>query len=79
MWFLMQRRSMIRYFALCQKLNQQIALKFAKVHGQDTLCLRAVAKWAVLFRAGQEDIERNQRPGRLPQLDNCDIILRFLQ
>jgi hypothetical protein len=39
---LMQKRSVIQYFVLCQKSNQQIAAKLAKGYGQDALCLRAV-------------------------------------
>jgi hypothetical protein len=79
MSLLIQQPSVIRYFVLCQKSNQQIAAKLAKSYGQDALCLRAVQKWAARFRVGQEDVEDDERPGRSPQTDICDVILRFLK
>jgi hypothetical protein len=44
MLLLMQQQSVIRYFIVCQKSNQQIAAKLEKGYGQDALCLRAVQK-----------------------------------
>jgi hypothetical protein len=79
MSLLMQQRSVIRYFVLCQKSNQQIAAKRAKGYGQDALCLRAVQKWAARFRAGQENVEDDERSRRRPQTDIGDAILRFLE
>jgi histone-lysine N-methyltransferase SETMAR len=79
MSILMQQRSVIRYFVLCQKSNQQIIAKLVKGYGQDALSLRSVQKWAARFRAGQEDVEDDERPGRPPQTDLCDVILRFLE
>jgi hypothetical protein len=31
------------------------------------------------FRAGQEDVEDDERPGTPPQTDICGVILRFLE
>jgi histone-lysine N-methyltransferase SETMAR len=69
----------IRYFLLCQKSNQQIAAKLAKGYGQDALCLRTVQKSAAQFRAGQENVEDDERSARPPQTDIRDVILRFLE
>jgi histone-lysine N-methyltransferase SETMAR len=79
MSLLMQQWSVIRYFVLCQKSNQQIAAKLGKAYGQDALCLRAVQKWAARFRAGQENGADDERSGRPPQTDSRDIRLRFLE
>jgi hypothetical protein len=79
MSLLMQRRSVIQYFILCQKSNQQIAAKLAKSYGRDALCLRAMQKLAARFRAGQEDAENDERSGRPPQTDVRDVVLRFLE
>jgi hypothetical protein len=46
MSLLLQQRSVIRYFVLRGKSNQQIAAKLANGYGLDALCLRAVQKWA---------------------------------
>jgi transposase len=75
----MQQRSVIRYFDLCQKSNQQIAAKLAKGYGQDALCLRVVQKWAGRFRAGKENVEDDERSGRPPHTDIRDVFLRFLR
>jgi hypothetical protein len=79
MSLLMQQRSVIGYFVLCQKSNQQIAAKFAKGYEQDALCLRAVQIWAARFRAGQENVEDDERSGTPPQRDIRDVIFRFLE
>jgi hypothetical protein len=79
MSLLLQQRSIIRYFVIRGKLNQQIAAKLAKGDGLDALCLRAVQKWVVRFRAGQHDVENDDRSGRSPQTDLCDAVLRFLE
>jgi hypothetical protein len=79
MSLLMQHRSVIRYFVLCQKSNQQIAAKLVKGYGQDALYLRAVQKWEARFRAGQENLEDDERSGRPPQTDIRNVILRFLE
>jgi hypothetical protein len=44
--------------------RSHIAAKLAKSYGLDALCLRAVQKWAARFRAGQHDIEDDDRSGR---------------
>jgi hypothetical protein len=79
MSLLLQKRSAIRYLVLRGKSNQQIAAKFAKGYGLDALCLRAIQKWVVRFRAGQHDIENDDRSGRRPQTDLCDAVVRFLE
>jgi hypothetical protein len=79
MSLLMQQRSVIRYFVLWQKSNQQIAAKLTKDYGQEEPCLRAVQKWAARFRVGEEDVEDDARPGGPPQIDICDVILHFLE
>jgi hypothetical protein len=80
MSLLMQQRSVIRYFVLCQKSNQQIGAKLAKGYGEDALCLRALQKWAVRFCAGKENVEHDERSGRPPQTDirddECDVRFR---
>jgi hypothetical protein len=68
-----------RYFVLCQKSNRQIAAKLAKSYGQDAPCLRVVQKWAVRFRAGQKNVEVDEKSGKPPQTDIRDVILRFLE
>jgi hypothetical protein len=55
------------------------AAKLAKGYGLDALCLRAVQKWAARFRAGEHDVEDDDRSGPPPQTDLCDAILRFLE
>jgi transposase len=79
MSLLLQQRYVIRYFVLRGKSNQQIAAKLAKGYGLDALCLRAVQKWAVGFRAGQHDVENDDRSGRPPQTALCDALLCFLE
>jgi transposase len=79
MSFRLQQRSVIRYFVLCGKSNHQIAAKLATGYGLDALCLTAVQKWAARFRAGQYNIEDDNRSGRPPQTDLCDAVLRFLE
>jgi hypothetical protein len=79
MSLLMQQRLVIRYFVFCQKSNQQIADKIVKGYGWNALCLRTVQKWAARFRAGQKDVEDDERSRKPPQTDICDIILRFLE
>jgi hypothetical protein len=74
----MQWQSVIRYFVLCEKSNQQIATKLAKRDGEDVLCLRAVHKWAAGFCAGHNDVEEDERSERPAQTDLCTVILRFL-
>jgi hypothetical protein len=48
----MQQWSVIRYFVLCEKSNQQIAAKLAKGHGHDALCLRPWTNWQLSFAPG---------------------------
>jgi hypothetical protein len=79
MSLLSQQRSIIRYFVLRGKSNQQIAAKLAKGYGWDALCLRAVRKWATRFRAGKHDVEDDDRFGRPHQTDLCDVVLRFIE
>jgi hypothetical protein len=64
MSLLLQQRSIVRYFVLRGKSNQQITAKLAKGYGRDALCLRAVEKWAVRFHAGQHDVEDDDRSGQ---------------
>jgi hypothetical protein len=77
MSLLLQQRFIIRCFVLRGESNQQIAAKLAKAYGLDALCLRALQKWAVRFRAGQHDVEDDDRSGRPRQTDLCDAVLRF--
>jgi hypothetical protein len=60
---LLQQRSVVRYFVLRGKSNGQIDAKLAKGYGRDALCLRAVQKWVARFRAGQHDVEDDDRSG----------------
>jgi hypothetical protein len=50
---LLHQLSVIRYFVLCEKLNQQILTKHARIYIQHALGRRAVQKWAARFRAWQ--------------------------
>jgi hypothetical protein len=62
-------RFLFRYFVLCQKSKWQIAGKFAKDYGQTGLYLRA----------GQENVEDDERSGKPAQINICDAIRRFLE
>jgi hypothetical protein len=76
---LFQQRSVIRYYCLRGKTNIQIVTKLVQGYHQDALHLRAVQKWAARFGAGRETVEDNEKPGRSPQNDLGDAVLRFLE
>jgi hypothetical protein len=57
MSLLSQQRSVIRYFVLHGKSNQQIAAKPAKGHDLDALCLRVVQKWVADFAPGSTTLK----------------------
>jgi hypothetical protein len=69
----------IRYYFLRGKTNAQIVIKLEPGYHQDALHLRAVEKWAAIFRAGRETVEDDERPERPPQNDLGDAVLRFLE
>jgi hypothetical protein len=77
MTVLFQHRSVIRYYCLRGKINAQIVTKLEQDYHQDTLRLRAVENWETRFRAGRETVEDDERPGRPPQNDLGDAVLRF--
>jgi hypothetical protein len=64
---------------LCEKSNQKIITKLAKVHKQDALHLKSVQKLAARFRAEQKDMDDGNRPGERLQTDISNVILRFLE
>jgi hypothetical protein len=78
MTLLLQRPSVTRDFVLCEKSNWQILAKLAKVYQQDPICFRTVEKLATRFRAGQGDMNDDDRPGK-PQTDISDAILHLLE
>jgi hypothetical protein len=69
---------MIRYDCFRGKTKAQIVTKLEQGHHQDALRLRSVEKWAARFRAGRKTVEDDERPGRPPQNDLGDAVLRFL-
>jgi hypothetical protein len=77
MTLLFQQRSVIRYYCLRAKTNAQIGTKLEQGYHQHALHLRAVKKWAARFRAGQEAVEDEERPGRHHQNDFGGVVLRF--
>jgi hypothetical protein len=79
MTLLFQQRSVIRYYCRRWKTKAQIVTKLEQGYRQDALSLRAVKKLAARFRAGRETVEDDERPGRPPQNDLRDAILRFLE
>jgi hypothetical protein len=79
MTLLLQQRSAIQHYCLHRKANAQIVTKLEQGHDQDALRLQAVEKWAVRFRAGRETIKDDERPGRPPQNDLGDAVLRVLE
>jgi hypothetical protein len=79
MTLLFQQRSVIPYYCLRGKTNAQIATKLEQDYHQHALHLRAVDKWAARFRAGRETVEDDERPGRHPQNDLGDAVLRFVE
>jgi hypothetical protein len=79
MSLLFQQRSVIRYYCLREKTNRQIVTKLEHGYHQDALRLRAVEALAARFRAGRETGEDDERPGRCPQNDLRDAVLRFLE
>jgi hypothetical protein len=76
---LFQQRSVIRYYCFRGKTNAEIVTKLEQCYYQDALRLRAVEKWAAKFQAGQETVYDDERPGRPPQNDLSDAVLRFLE
>jgi hypothetical protein len=76
---LFRKRSVIQCYSLRAKKNAQIVTKLAQGEHQDALRLRVVEKWAARFRAGRETVENDKRPGRSPQNDLGDAVLRFLE
>jgi hypothetical protein len=62
MSLLLQQRSVIRYFVLRGKSNQQIAAKPANGDGVDPLCLRAVQKGRPDFAPGSTTLKTTTDP-----------------
>jgi hypothetical protein len=60
-------------------MSAQIVTRLEQGYHRDALRLRAVEKWAVRFRAGQKTVDDDERPGRPPQNDLGDAVLRFLE
>jgi hypothetical protein len=60
-------------------LREIESAKCYQICGRDALCLRAIRKWKVRFRAGQEGNKDDERSAGLPQTDICNIILHFLK
>jgi histone-lysine N-methyltransferase SETMAR len=79
MSLLLQQRSVVRYYCLRLKSNREILAKLQLAYHEDALCLRAVEKWAARFRAGQETVDDETRPGRPAISDLSEAILQFLE
>jgi transposase len=79
MALLFQQRSVIRYYCLRGKTNTQIVTKLEQGYHQEAVHLRAVKKWKARFRAARETVKNDKRPGRPPQNNLGDAVLRFLE
>jgi hypothetical protein len=69
----------IRYYCLRGRTNIPIVTKLKQDYHQDALHLWAVEKWAARFRAGLESLEDHERPGKRPENDLGDAVLKFLE
>jgi histone-lysine N-methyltransferase SETMAR len=74
-----QQRSVIRYYCLCNKTNEQIVAKLEKAYHHEGFHLRTVEKWAARFRAGQATVEDETRSGRPAETDLSAAVLAFLE
>jgi hypothetical protein len=70
---------MIRYYCLRGKTNTQIVTTLEQCYHQGALHLLTVEKWAARFGAGRETVDDDERPGRRPQNDFGDAVLKFLE
>jgi hypothetical protein len=79
MTLLFQHQSVKRYYCLRGKRNAQIVTKLEQGYHQDAPRLRTVENWAARFRAGLETVEDDEKPGRDPQNNLGDTVLRFFE
>jgi hypothetical protein len=79
MAFLLQQRSVIRYYCLRGKADAQIITKPEQGYHWDALCLRAVEKWGAESRAGRETVGDDEKPERRTQVGLGEAVLRFLE
>jgi hypothetical protein len=58
-------------------MSSQIVTKLEQGYHQDALRLRTAEEWAARLRAGRETVADDERPGRPPQNNLDDAVLRF--
>jgi hypothetical protein len=75
----LQHRSVIRYYVLRKKSNEEIHMKLSLGYGKDVPCRHTVDMWAGRFGNGRTSVEDDDRPGRPSRDDFPAAVSGYLE